>query len=278
MPPSLLTPILPSSSSPMFSSDSDPPHSRLPRLGHHHTQNPILQPRADAVDIDPGREGEGARELADGPFPPLPVRRLLLLASSSNTRARSNLLGAGAGAGAGRLGGLGAGRRRGRGRGRGVVLVVRVVLDGGLVRAAAGARLALGLLRLGFLLLPLLLRSRRVGIAVGGSSVVALDAAPNDEGLGLGELNVDVLALEAGELAVQLVGGLGLADVEARGEGRRDGRPPPGLSTGLTPRGGHGCLGLAVVVAVDALEEAKERAHRAEREFGRGSAERAGVE
>jgi len=58
--------------------------------------------------------------------------------------------------------------------------------------------------------------TRRLGV-VGG--IFSFDATLDDESVGIGELDVDVLLFEAGELALEFVGVLVLADVEFGMEG-----------------------------------------------------------
>lgn len=82
-----------------------------------------------------------------------------------------------------------------------------------------------------------------------GGVVLALGAALYDQSVGIGELDVDVLLGDAGQLAIQVVGVLGLANVEARGEGA----------------GGDLAAGTVVVVVV---QEAEERGEVARREVG----------
>lgn len=67
----------------------------------------------------------------------------------------------------------------------------------------------------GGVVLVALARLRRV--------VLALGAALDDEGLVVGELDLDVLLRDAGQLAVQVVGVSGLAHVKARGEAAQGG-------------------------------------------------------
>jgi len=74
----------------------------------------------------------------------------------------------------------------------------------------------------------------------------ALNAASNNEGLGIGELDADVVTLEAGEVAVQHVGVGCLADVEAGGKGG----DWPRANVHVTGRAGLGTLGTAGLVTL----------------------------
>lgn len=196
-------------------------------LGHGDAQDAIVQVGGNGLLVDAGGEAEGARELADGALrdPELLDGLLLLL-----------LLGGGLGGGdlggaAGLLGLLG-----------------RLVLDGGLVARV----LLVGLAALGD-------GAAHLGAALdeaGGRrarGVVALGPARDHEGLRLGELDVDVVLLDAGELSVELVGVLGLLHVEARGEG---GSGAAGAMAGAGL--GAGLLG----VLVEVIQEAEERGER----------------
>lgn len=78
--------------------------------------------------------------------------------------------------------------------------------------------------------------------------VRALGAARNDNGLGLGELDGNVVFFGAGDLAVQLIAFLGLLYVEARGEGRQ-------LPAGAALAVGGDFAG----VAIEVIEETEER-------------------
>lgn len=88
---------------------------------------------------------------------------------------------------------------------------------------------------------------------------VALGAALDGQGLRIGELDVDVLLVDAGEFAVQLVRILTLLDVKAGLEGADS------LVEGGTEAAAHGVVGVVV-------EKAEERCELA-REWGRAWAE-----
>lgn len=61
-----------------------------------------------------------------------------------------------------------------------------------------------------------------------GGVVLALGAALHDQGVGVGEFNVDVLLGNTRQLAIQVVGVLALANVEGRVEGAGGGGLPAG--------------------------------------------------
>lgn len=90
--------------------------------------------------------------------------------------------------------------------------------------------------------------------------VDTLDVALDTESLGVGELNVDVLALETGELAVQVVGVRALLDVELGVEGLHDGRAAVVVLV-LVVRGVGG-VGVGVVVVEEAEEGGEARGGR----------------
>lgn len=164
-------------------------------LGHDDGQDSVAKGGADLVVVDPARELEGAGELADAALrdPELVLRlglRLLL-------RGRLALLDLGdRGGGSGRSGGGGAG-----------AVILDVILDRGLVRLVVVLLLLRGLVALleeaGWR------RAGRVG---------ALDAAADDDGLRVRELEVDVLLLDARKLAVQLIVVLSLPQIELGSE------------------------------------------------------------
>ncbi|ROV97667.1 hypothetical protein VSDG_04565 [Cytospora chrysosperma] len=196
-------------------------------LGHGDAQDAVVEVGRDGLLVDAGGEAEGARELADGALrdPELLDGLLLLLL--------------GGGLGGGDLGGGGAGL---------LGLLGRLVLDGGLVAHV----LLVGFAALGD-------GAAHLGAALdeaGGRrarGVVALGPTRDHEGLRLGELDVDVVLLDAGELTVELVGVLRLLHVEARGEGgsgAAGAMAGAGLSAGL--------LG----VLVEVIQEAEERGER----------------
>lgn len=87
--------------------------------------------------------------------------------------------------------------------------------------------------------------------ARGGRSgrVLALGAAFDDEGVGVGELDADVFLGDAGEFAVELVGVFDFFDVEAGLEG---------ADAGGAAVGGAGGLGAVDVVVVEEAEEGAE--------------------
>ena len=113
------------------------------------------------------------------------------------------------------------------------------------------------------LLGPLILDSRLVKVVIlalvgggGGRStrrVVALDPATDHDGLGISELKVDVLAVDAGELSVKLVRGLCLVDIETGAESAH------GLVLATTAVVVWVLVDLATV-AVKVVEEAEEAA------------------
>lgn len=86
-----------------------------------------------------------------------------------------------------------------------------------------------------------------VGRVAGG--VGALGVAADGDGLDVGELDLDVLLVDAGQLAVQLIGVLDLLDVELGGEGFQDVAAGPRL----------GCVLGALRVLLEVVEEAEER-------------------
>lgn len=158
-------------------------------LGDTDAQDTVVQVRRDTFLVDAGREAEGPRELADGALrDPKLLGGLLLL-----------LIGGGLG-----LGDLGGGCLPG--------LLGLLILDAGLV----GVVVVLAALGDGAAHLagPLDEAGGR-----GARGVVAFGAARDDDGLGLGELDVDVVLLDSGELAVELVGVIRLLHIKAWGEG-----------------------------------------------------------
>lgn len=147
--------------------------------------------------VDAGGKGKGAGKFADGALrDPVAVLRLLLLLHLLVLVGGGDLLVVGRG-----LRGLGA--RHGG-----------FVFDGGLVVVLAGG---LGCIFRGgdtaLFLLALDSGGRSAGFAV------AFGAALDAQGLGVGELDLDVLLVDSGELAVKLVAVLDLLHIEARLEG-----------------------------------------------------------
>lgn len=169
----------------------------LGSLGHTDREDSVRELGRDVIGRDLAREVENPAELADAALrdPVLGVvdrafLLLLLLAALVQLGDSSGRCGLGGGVG-----------------------FVVIVLNSGLVRGA-GAFLAVGD---GTAHLIALLEETSGGSTRG---VGALDAAPNMEGVGVGELDGDVLLLQAGELAVKLIGILDLADIELGLEGR----------------------------------------------------------
>lgn len=176
-------------------------------LGNGDGQDSVVKRGLDLVRLDAGREVEGARELADAalrdPVLGLGAGRLLRL-----LLLRLDCLGDGGG-----RGGLGAAARAAR---------LRLILDGGLVGVAAsldvGRAILLTALGDGAAhVVVVTLEQAGGGVAFG---VGALDLAADHDGLRVGELDVHVLLLDAGQLAVQLVGCVRLPQVELGREGR----------------------------------------------------------
>ena len=154
-------------------------HDRGCSLRHDNRQDAVLQTGADGILVDALGEVERAVELADRALGD-PV----LVGWRSGL---GDLLGGG-------LGGLGDGGCR--------LLTLDFVFDGSLVRGGAGA--AGSFLFSGF------------GFFSVGSVVLALDLALDDQGLRVGELDLDVLLVDAREFTVKVVRVLDFSHVEAR--------------------------------------------------------------
>lgn len=209
----------------------------LPSLGDDNAQDTILEAGRDVLVLDAGGEVEGAGELADAALgePVLGVvdRLLLLLLLLLGNFVVGLVVAVALGALVGDV--LPAGLA-----GLGLLLI----LDGGLLRGAPG--------RLGRRLLALGDGAAHSGVLEGGGGGVAdvvgsLGPSPDDHGLGLGELDADILLAHAGQLAVELVGVSRLADVELGSPGGDRG------AAGALVR-----LALAGVV-VKVVEETEER-------------------
>jgi len=198
----------------------------LPSLGNSDTQDTVLQAGLNTILVDAAGEAESAGELANGTFrdPILLLRLLLLLLLLL-------LLSSVLGNSASFLGLLGF-----------------LILDRDLVRLAAFLLLLAafgdGTARLGPILNEAGGRSARL--------VGALDLAMDHDGLWLGELNVDILALDARELAVQLVGVLRLADVEL-------GVEMPRCEAALAVGGSRVGVAALAPVVVKVVEQTEER-------------------
>ena len=177
--------------------------------------------------VDARGESESARELADRA---LVKPDLLLLGSYSRGRIRGFLDGSGRG---NRLDNLRVGDLGWSGYARGRGGLFRIVLDGGVVPTVA-AGVAGGVVGVGGLFLRCGLSGRSGSgsgsgdgngllLSLGFALVGALYAAAHGDGLRVGELDVEILLLNAGKLAMELIGGLGLAHVELGLEGGGDG-------------------------------------------------------
>lgn len=227
--------------------DSNAAGLMLLRLGNRDVQDTVVEAGRDSILVDTAREAESAGELANGAL-----------------RDPELLLG---------------------------LLVLVLVLLGVLIVLLGNSALLLGLV-LGMLLGIILDRdlvglvvmlaalgnsAARLGITVlkvagrrSAGLVAALDVAGDDDGLRVGELNVDILAIDAWQLAVQLVRVLRLADVELWVEGAGADTPT------LAAVGVRGTLDFAAIV-VEVVEETEERGEawvsaiegtREERHFG----------
>lgn len=163
--------------------NSNAPALLLLSLRNSNAQDSILEIRSHSLLVDGSRKAEGPGELAHGALanPELLLGFLFLLLRVSLGDLGSLLLG----------------------------LLGVLVLDGGLVRTVA--IFAVGDRGGGAAALD------EAGWWCAGS-VGALGAARDDDGLGLGELDGDVVFLGAGNLSVEFVAGLGLLHVETRGE------------------------------------------------------------
>ena len=181
-------------------------------LGDHHAQDAVLQARLDRILIDAGGEAECTME-----FPDRALRDPVLGAANTFLPLLLALL-----------------RNH---------LSALLHLLGGLVLH----RRLVALARIGHV--P---RDASVGFVGSFGGILALGAAFDDEGVGVGELDVHVLLLDAGEFALEFIGGLVLADVEFGLEGAD---------------GGVGGEGAGVAVGGVVVEEAEEGSH-----FGVGEA------
>lgn len=214
--------------------DSDAADLVLLSLGDDNAQDTILEAGRDVLVLDAGGEVEGAGELADAALgePVLGVvDGLLLLLLLGNFVVGLVVVAVGALVGDVLPAGL---------AGLGLLLI----LDGGLLRGAPG--------RLGRRLLALGDGAAHSGVLEGGGGGVAdvvgsLGPSPDDHGLGLGELDADILLAHARQLAMELVGVSRLADVELGSPGGDRG------AAGALVR-----LALAGVV-VKVVEETEER-------------------
>lgn len=166
---------------------------RLLRLGHHNSQDAIVEASLDTVELYPAGETESAAKLADRALlePELGLGLLVLVVGGSLLVL----------AGLGHGGGVG-----------GLLVLGLLILDGDLVRRV----LVLAALGDGLASLAVVLEETR-GRGSGGAG--SLHLALDHNGLGVGELDAEVLAGNARELAVELVGIGRLADVELGGEG-----------------------------------------------------------
>lgn len=194
-------------------------------LGNRDAEDAVVKRGTDCVLVDTSGEAEGARELANGALrdPVLFGRRLGLLLGLGCAWALGDLLVVGTGS---------SGSHR-------AVVLVDVVFNGGVVDSSRALRLAL----LGEVTGDLCGR--------GAGRVVTLNTAPDHNGLRVGELDLNVLPINAGELAVKLVCLLGLADIELGAEGAGG----LGVTTAASLRGA--ALNLASV-GVKVVEEAEE--------------------
>lgn len=194
--------------------DGDLPRLLSRSLGNGNAEDTVLQAGLDVVLVDTVREAEGTVELANGALsdPELGLRLVLLV---SVVVLNLNLVVLALVVLSGRRGGLGRIIFDG-----GLVAIVVVVLDGG--DAAGGGTLD--------------------GGGRGARGVGALNTTLDDEGVGISELNVHILLIDAGKLAVELVGVLDFADIELGLEG---------LDGGMTTAAG--------TVRVVIVEQAEER-------------------
>jgi hypothetical protein len=233
--------------------DSNPPELVLGCLGHNNAQHTIVQAGRDILVLDAGGEGEGPRELADGalvePDLLLGLSQSGSLLNGGGDRLRDLSLRSRG------LGGSSSARRGGR--------LLRVVLDGCVVPAVA-AGVAGGLVGVRSLFLSC---GGSLGLGGSGSLLLslglglesALYATTHDDGLRVGEFDVEVLLLDAGQLAVEFVGGCGLAHVKLWLEGGGDGAADVTalLRLALLRLALRG-LDLAAV-AVEVVEQAEQR-------------------
>lgn len=154
-------------------------------LGDRDAQDTILEASRDAVLVNPRGEAERAGKLANAALGE-PVLGVVHGRAGVGARVAHNL--------------------------EAILLLdagVVLISHGGLVRSGRGG----GLLDRCGSGRRLLDSSGSVGGAAGG--VCPLDLAADDEGLGLGELDAHVALVEAGQLAVELIGVGRLADVES---------------------------------------------------------------
>lgn len=192
-------------------------------LGYGDGEDAIVQIRDDTLLVDWSREAESARELADGALrnPELFRGLLLLRLLVGSGDLRALLLG---------FFGL-------------------LVGDGGLVAVVIVLTVAIGDGATG---------CEAFNEAGGRSArgVVSLSATRDDDRLGLGELDVDVVFLDAGELTVELVAGIRLLHVEAW---RKGGQVAATVS--LVAALGRD-LATVVIEVVEETEERRERGLR----------------
>lgn len=166
----------------------NPPLLHLPRLRHHDAQNPILQARLNRILLNSSRERKAAMELADATF-----RDPVLILKSVIIR---NLLGGGR-----MFGDLGVG-----------------VFVGRFINVGIFYRWLLRLLGFDALLLSI---SPILNESLWSLTFLShvLVTAGNGQGVAVRPLDIHVLLLHAGQLAVQLVCVLRLLDVEFGSEG-----------------------------------------------------------
>lgn len=196
-------------------------------LGNRDGEDAVVKRGTDCVLVDTTGEAEAPRELANRALrdPVLFGRRLWLLLGVRCAWALGDLLVVLV-VGAGSSGGNRA------------LVLVDVVFNGSMVRSRA--------MRLALFGEDASNLCRR-----GAGGVVALNTAPDHNGLRVGELDLNVVTINAGELAVQLVCLLGFADIELGTESAG------GLSM-TTAAGLRGAALNLATVGVKVIEEAEE--------------------
>jgi len=150
------------------------------RLGNHDTQNPILEVGLDSILVHAGGEAESTMELPHRAFGD-PILGPILLLTFAVVRSLAGL------------------SSFPRSTGTFGPFIFNASFVASMIRHFARDATAC-----------------RLGV-VGG--IFTFDATLDDEGVRVGELDVDVLLFEAGELALEFVGVLMLADIEFGMEG-----------------------------------------------------------
>lgn len=163
------------------------------RFRNHDAQDSVLQAGFDGILVDAGGEAEGAMEFPNGTLGDPVLGFVLALSFFRRLGDLARLL-------------------------RGAALFSSLFFDSGFVALRSICHVT-GDTAAGFV------------SPVGG--VFPLGAAFDDQGVGVGEFNVDVLLIETGQFALELVGVFVLADIEFRLEGADGGVGEPTEALGV---------------------------------------------